>query len=49
MISSETVANEFVMAREKFQERGYEITNIRYINEEYIFLVEEKNHSKKNF
>ncbi|KKK45912.1 hypothetical protein LCGC14_1079580 [marine sediment metagenome] len=42
MISSETVANEFVMAREKFKERGYKITGIRYINEEFIFLVEEE-------
>ena len=44
------VANEFVMAREKFKEQKYEITGIRYINEEYVFLVEEeKKHSKKNF
>ena len=42
MISSETVANEFVIAREKFKELGYKITGIRYINEEYIFLIEEK-------
>ncbi len=42
MISSETVANEFVITREKFKEFGYEITGIRYINEEYIFLIEEK-------
>ncbi|KKL90135.1 hypothetical protein LCGC14_1907750, partial [marine sediment metagenome] len=42
MISSEMVANEFVMAREKFKEQGLEVTDIRYINEEYIFLVEEK-------
>ena len=29
------------MARGKFKELGYEITNIRYINEEFIFLIEE--------
>ncbi len=36
------IINEFVMAREKFKEQKYEITGIRYINEEFIFLVEEK-------
>ncbi len=42
MITSETVANGFVIAREKFKEQKYEITGIRYVNEEFVFLVEEK-------
>ncbi len=42
MITSETVANGFVIAKEKFKEQEYEITGIRYINEEYVFLVGEK-------
>ena len=36
------IINEFVIVRKKFGEQRYEITSIRYINEEYIFLVEEK-------
>ncbi len=42
MITSETVANGFVIARERFKEQECEITGIRYINEEFVFLIEEK-------
>ncbi|KKM61042.1 hypothetical protein LCGC14_1535780 [marine sediment metagenome] len=34
------------MTREKFKEQNLEITDIRYINEEYVFLVEEKKKNK---
>ena len=42
MISSEMIADEFIIAKKKFRERGYEIIGIRYIDEELIFLVEKK-------
>ncbi len=45
MISSEMITNQFIMAREKFKEQGLEVTDIRFINEEFMFLVKEK---KKN-
>ncbi len=42
MITSEMINNEFIFVRKQFKALGYEIITIRFIDEEFIFLVEKK-------
>lgn len=40
---SETIAYEFIEAKEKFKRLGLELVGTKDINEETIYLVKEKN------
>ncbi len=42
MITSEMIFDDFIIARKELKNVGYEIINIRFIDEEYILLAEKK-------
>lgn len=43
------IAEEFLVIKDFFDKIGYELVGTKDINNEILYVVRKKNHSKKNF